>query len=90
MGSRILKDNQKGDDEVKEESIVVSIYMFLSFSLFFYSMEPMVLRLQLIYSLLFINFSSHDNMSYKIMSAVYLTCFMHHILFNELNKIIKT
>ena len=49
----------------------------------------MVLRMQLIYSLFFINYSSHDNMSYKIRSAVYLTCFIHHILFKELNKIFK-
>ena len=38
----------------------------------------------------FINCSSHDNMSYKIRSAVYLTCFIHHILFKELNKMFKT
>ena len=50
----------------------------------------MVLRLQLIYSLFFIDYSSHNKMSYKIRSVIYLTCFMHHILFKELNKIIKT
>ena len=91
MGSGTLKDNQEGDDETKEgidryfDLDIVVIIFFI-----FYWMEPIVLRLQLIYSLLFINCSSHDNMSYKIRSVVYLTCFIHHILFKELDKMFKT